>query len=215
MQTERNYGNGQSRNGQTWERQPTEGAVLVCGLGSLGAECVSVLRRYGVPVRPSTSISKRRRWSQRRSGGSMRGDCRHVEVLRARRDRAGARDPAGDRRFAHQRRGGAGRAPAERRASASSRARAQDNISQLLTQRLTATSSPTSRADWRRGRWRWRRPAARSSATSTSTAGWCACCGGRSRSEPLAGRRDQGARVATASSCSITRAPSETSAASP
>ena len=52
--------------------------MLVCGLGSLGAECVSVLRRYGVPVR-AIEITE----PVADAGIELvRGDCRQPDVLR-------------------------------------------------------------------------------------------------------------------------------------
>jgi Trk K+ transport system NAD-binding subunit len=59
------------------EAVSAERAVLVCGLGSLGSECVAVLRGYGVPVRavelgPAAAPGV----------DTIRGDCRDVEVLR-------------------------------------------------------------------------------------------------------------------------------------
>jgi Trk K+ transport system NAD-binding subunit len=53
-----------------------ENAVLVCGLGGLGRECVSVLRGYGVPVRAVE------RGGAEAPVETIRGDCRDGEVLR-------------------------------------------------------------------------------------------------------------------------------------
>ncbi len=50
--------------------------MLVCGLGSLGTECVSVLRGYGVPVRAvELGVAPA-------AVETIRGDCRDGEVLR-------------------------------------------------------------------------------------------------------------------------------------
>jgi Trk K+ transport system NAD-binding subunit len=65
------------------------GAVLVCGLGSLGVECVTVLRRYGVAVRAIDLVEPlvEPRFDPQVEppvGGAtfVRGDCRRPEVLR-------------------------------------------------------------------------------------------------------------------------------------
>jgi Trk K+ transport system NAD-binding subunit len=108
-----------------------EGTVLVCGLGSLGAECVAVLRRYGVPVRAVDT-------SEAGVPGVelVRGDCRQPEVLR----RAGIEGcraivlVTGDPRVNVE------AALAARRLNAAIRivARApQDNINQLLSSLLS------------------------------------------------------------------------------
>jgi Trk K+ transport system NAD-binding subunit len=57
------------------------GAVLVCGLGALGSECVAVLRGYGVPVRV---VEKAPEAAAAVGHGvdTIIGDCRHGEVLR-------------------------------------------------------------------------------------------------------------------------------------
>jgi Trk K+ transport system NAD-binding subunit len=64
-------------------REPPLGprAVLVCGLGSLGVECILVLQRYGVAVR---AIDLRDSLGDSGSAGIafVRGDCRKPEVLR-------------------------------------------------------------------------------------------------------------------------------------
>jgi Trk K+ transport system NAD-binding subunit len=65
-----------ARGDATNGRRGGEGAVLVCGLGSLGTECVSVLRRYGVPVR-SIDLAEPRHADVE----LVRGDCRHPDVL--------------------------------------------------------------------------------------------------------------------------------------
>src|SRR5262249_22325005 len=54
-----------------------EGAVLVCGLGALGAGCAAVLRRYGVPVR-AVDVAE----TSAPGVDVVRGDCRQPEVLR-------------------------------------------------------------------------------------------------------------------------------------
>jgi Trk K+ transport system NAD-binding subunit len=51
-------------------------AVLVCGLGALGTECVAVLRGYGVPVRAVD------RAEALEAVETVRGDCRDGEILR-------------------------------------------------------------------------------------------------------------------------------------
>jgi Trk K+ transport system NAD-binding subunit len=57
---------------------PGAGAVLVCGLGALGVECVLVLQRYGVTVRAIDLADARCP-----DGITfVRGDCRQPEVLR-------------------------------------------------------------------------------------------------------------------------------------
>ena len=51
-------------------------AVLVCGLGTLGTECVVALRRYGVPVRAVDLVD-----ACPEGIPFVRGDCRLAEVL--------------------------------------------------------------------------------------------------------------------------------------
>lgn len=63
--------------GSSDSKRRAETAIVVCGLGALGAECVAVFRRYGVPVRaieiaePTTADVT-----------FVRGDCRRPEILR-------------------------------------------------------------------------------------------------------------------------------------
>src|SRR5262249_20635179 len=56
------------------------GAVLVCGLGTLGIECVRTLRGYGLPVRAVDRESDG--LLQFPDAAVVRGDCREAEVLR-------------------------------------------------------------------------------------------------------------------------------------
>ena len=116
------------------------GTVVVCGLGSLGLACVAVLRRYGVSVQ---TIDKDLETATLAASGdpgpggvdSLHGDCRNPEVLR----RAGVETARAILLVAGDSRTNIEGALAARRLNAGIRivARAaQDNISQLLTQRL-------------------------------------------------------------------------------
>lgn len=115
------------------------GTVVVCGLGSLGLACMTVLRRYGVSVRAVDSdLETATIVASGDPGGveSIHGDCRHVEVLR----RAGVERARAILLVTGDSRTNVEAALAARRLNQSIRivARtAQDNISQLLTQRLS------------------------------------------------------------------------------
>ncbi len=114
--------------------------VVVCGLGSLGLACTAVLRRYGVPVQAvDIDLETATLVAERRSRGgvdSIHGDCRHVEVLR----RAGIEQARAILLVTGDSRTNVEAALAARRLNQTIRivARtAQDNISQLLTERLS------------------------------------------------------------------------------
>jgi Trk K+ transport system NAD-binding subunit len=103
--------------------------VLVCGLGSLGSECVAVLRGYGVPVRAVE------RGDAGATVETIRGDCRDGEVLR----RAGIETCRAVVLVTGDARTNVEAALAARRLNASIRivARAaQDNVNELLATRV-------------------------------------------------------------------------------
>ena len=113
--------------------------VVVCGLGSLGLSCTAVLRRYGVPVQ---AVDKDLEIATLAASGdssgveSTHGDCRSVEVLR----RAGVDRARAILLVTGDSRTNVEAALAARRLNQTIRivARtAQDNISQLLTERLS------------------------------------------------------------------------------
>ena len=117
------------------------GTVVVCGLGSLGLACAAVLRRYGVPVQ---AVDKDLETATLVASGdpgpghveAIHGDCRHAEVLR----RAGVEHARAIVLVTGDSRANIEAALAARRLNPGIRivARtAQDNISQLLTDRLT------------------------------------------------------------------------------
>jgi len=113
--------------------------VVVCGLGSLGLACLAVLRRYGVPVQAvDVDLETATSVASGDPGGvdSIHGDCRHVEVLR----RAGVEEARAILLVTGDSRTNVEAALAARRLNPGIRivARtAQDNISQLLTERLS------------------------------------------------------------------------------
>ena len=115
------------------------GTVVICGLGSLGLACTAVLRRYGVPVQAVDSdLETATLVAGGDPGGveSIHGDCRHVEVLR----RACVETARAILLVTGDSRTNVEAALAARRLNPGIRivARtAQDNISQLLTERLS------------------------------------------------------------------------------
>jgi Trk K+ transport system NAD-binding subunit len=117
------------------------GTVVLCGLGSLGLACTAVLRRYGVPVQ---AVDKDLETATLVASGdpgpghveAIHGDCRHAEVLR----RAGVEHARAIVLVTGDSRANIEAALAARRLNPGIRivARtAQDNISQLLTDRLS------------------------------------------------------------------------------
>jgi len=115
------------------------GNVVVCGLGSLGLSCLAVLRRYGVPVQAvdkDLEIATLVASGDSSGVASTHGDCRNVEVLR----RAGVDRARAILLVTGDSRTNVEAALAARRLNPTIRivARtAQDNISQLLTERLS------------------------------------------------------------------------------
>ncbi len=117
------------------------GTVVVCGVGSLGLACATVLRRYGVPVQ---AVDKDLETATLVASGdpgpgqveSIHGDCRHAEVLR----RAGVEHARAILLVTGDSRANIEAALVARRLNPGIRivARtAQDNISRLLTERLS------------------------------------------------------------------------------
>jgi Trk K+ transport system NAD-binding subunit len=113
--------------GVTSERGSGRGAVLVCGLGSLGVECLQVLKLYGVPVRALDLVD-----SSHAGVAFVRGDCRQPEILR----QAGIEDCRGVVLVTGDAHANVEAALAARKLNATIRivSRAsQDNLDQILT----------------------------------------------------------------------------------